>query len=306
MKRINFSIILFVLMLLFCACITGCSGEQSSPAANVTAATSTAATTKTGETIDLNQFTQKVWVLKDNSNKVANNSLSFSIISISNGTLKGKLSLNGPVVPTPYYFSPDYFENLTGNINKNSAQCLFSDKKGSSGTVTMIFNSNGEIEAAIKYESISVYTENVFKEGTYRFKPYKLSDMQGFSAVKDQSFDLDLDSWGNVRLVSGTAKVGNKTTAMFYLTDKSGDVLYDFGIKRNSPDITAAASQDVNKDGLKDIIFINDDSGKPTAYIFYQTAGGPFQYASRVSNDINKSGNNKDIKSVLDFLSSKK
>lgn len=39
---------------------------------------------------------------------------------------------------------------------------------------------------------------------------------------------VDLNSWGNVKFVSGKLTAGNHIPVVFYLTDEDGDILYDF------------------------------------------------------------------------------
>ena len=39
---------------------------------------------------------------------------------------------------------------------------------------------------------------------------------------------MNLNSWGNVKFVSGKLTGGNHIPTVFYLTNKDGDILYDF------------------------------------------------------------------------------
>jgi hypothetical protein len=96
------------------------------------------------------------------------------------------------------------------------------------------------------------------------------------------------------------------------LTDKDGNILYDF-TDTFSPymtDVKAVSFQDVNKDGLKDIIIILVDiySGHDPnniATVLYQKANGSFANDPAIDQKINSDGNNKDINSIMNYLSKK-
>jgi len=102
---------------------------------------------------------------------------------------------------------------------------------------------------------------------------------------------------------------GSHIPTVAYLTNKEDDILYDFTWAiPNNVDFYAVSFQDVNKDGLKDIIIIygvGDDISSSTAKIFTQNTDGVFDVDGDMTQEINDSGNNKDIKTVLDYLSKK-
>jgi len=137
-----------------------------------------------------------------------------------------------------------------------------------------------------------------------------IKDVKGFTPNDNQSFTVDLKSWGNVKFVSGKITGGNHIPTVFYLTNAKGDILYSFN---DSPypynvDFKAVSFEDVNKDGLKDIIMIvsdNDNAGKPIAAFWSQNANKTFTCDTKRSQDLNNSGNNTDIKTVRDYLSKK-
>ncbi len=55
-----------------------------------------------------------------------------------------------------------------------------------------------------------------------------LKDVKGLSLIKEQTFNIDLNSWGNVNFVSGKLTGGAHIPVVFYLTTENGDILYEF------------------------------------------------------------------------------
>ncbi len=96
---------------------------------------------------------------------------------------------------------------------------------------------------------------------------------------------------------------------VFYLTDQAGDILYDFNASfPYSVDVKAVSFPDVNKDGLKDVIIIVAGTGNgepPVAAVYLQKADGSFSDDYQLDQEINDSGNNKDISTVTNYLSQK-
>lgn len=256
------------------------------------------------DAVDYSQYVKKTWVLQNGTKGV-----SFCISQIIDGKITGRFTSNMPAVPSYYDL-----ENLTGTINKDTGECEFSDANGNKGSMKLVFKSKDEIEATIEFANKAQAAEGQPKEGTFQFKPYNLKDIKGFSPIEDQSFMVNLNSWGNVKFVSGKLTAGNHIPAVFYLTNEDGDILYDFADTPfpYSVDVKAVSFADVNKDGLKDIIIIVADDykdsanlGAPIAAICLQRAKGAFITDLKLSKEINDSGNNKDIKTIMSYLSQK-
>lgn len=141
--------------------------------------------------------------------------------------------------------------------------------------------------------------------------PYNLKDVKGFSPIENQSFMVDLNSWGKVKFVSGKLTGGNHIPVVFYLTDKDGDILYDF--QATLPymvDVKAVSFEDVSKDGLKDIIIIVDDAypgqgNNPQATVYFQKSDGSFANDLLLDQEINDSKSNRDVKTVKSYLDGK-
>lgn len=271
------------------------------------ATTKSPAATPTSDAIDYNQYVKKTWIKKKDTNNNSRNGVSFSISKIENGKMTGDLTVVGPA---PSY--PNDVANLNGTINKDSAECQFTDSRENKGNIKLIFKANNEMEATIDLTDKSQDTTAQPPEGTFQFAPYNLKDLKGFSPIENQSFMVDLNSWGNVKFVSGKLTAGNHIPVVFYLTNKDGDILYDFYTTLPyRVDVKAVSFEDVNKDRLKDIIIIVDgDDGDglgnfSVATVYFQKADGSFANDSKLDQDINDSGYNKDVKTITSYLAQK-
>ena len=206
----------------------------------------------TREAIDYHQYLKKTWT---NKNDVANNfgnEVSFSLSKIENGEITGELMVVGPA---PSY--PNASANLTGIMINDTAECQFTDSRENKGTIKLVFKPNNEMEATIALTNKAQDSKAQPPVGTFQFAPYNLKDIEGFSSIENQSFMVDLNSWGKVKFVSGKLIGGSHIPTVFYLTDENGDILYNF--QATLPymvDVKAVAFEDVSKDGLKDIIII--------------------------------------------------
>lgn len=320
-KKLLLTIITLILLLAGCGIVTQTNqtqqdGQSTSSTTNGEDSKSqgTAELVTTSDEIDYNPYIKKAWIVKDGTNNNPYGYPSFCISEIENGKIVGKFSSSGPAVPTNYYYLPDHYEDLTGKINNGTAECQFSNKKGDKGNIKLVFKPNDEIEATIKYTEKSQDNKH-YKDGTFQFRPYNLNnDMKEVSIIKDQSFTVDLNSWGKVRFVTGKAMGGNdKHPTNFCLTDENENILYDFEQYIYNIDVNAVSFQDVNKDGLKDIIIIIGESyvvpygsGKPLgAEVFYQKTDGSFDSEGKLNKELDDSGNYKDVKTVTDYLSRK-
>lgn len=156
------------------------------------------------------------------------------------------------------------------------------------------------------------YTQNSTNATSSKSDPgtNNIKNIKGFTTIENQSFMVDLNSWGNVKFVSGKITGGNHIPVVFYLTSENGDILYSF---EDTPfpynvDVKAVSFQDVNKDGLKDIIIIvidNANFGKPISAVWLQNDDKKFTCNTKLSQEMNESGNNNDIKTVTYYLSKK-
>ncbi|WP_315069488.1 hypothetical protein [uncultured Clostridium sp.] len=293
-KKLLFAIIITFFLL------AGCGKVNPS---NVAQPNGQSQTVTTSDSIDYDQYTKKTWVSKNGTDDDVK--FSFCISKIANGEIEGEFSTDGIAVIN----YGGVVGKLAGKINNDTAECEFSDKEGNNGNVKLVFKANDEIEATIKYTNKSKTYKDLSLDGTFLLKPFNLNDIDVFTPFKDQSFTINLNSWGNVKFVSGRYIGKKHIFTACYLTNEAGDVLYEFNSAfPYAADVKAVSFQDVNKDGLKDIIVIvgnSDDSSSQIVTVFFQKDDGSFDYDDALDNEIYDSGNNKDIKTVTDYLSKK-
>jgi len=284
------------------------STENSTTSKSPGKSTPTTTTTTTGNAIDYKEYLKKTWIRNTDTNFPNDGGLSILISKIEDGKIQGKLSAvgNGPA----YNMDSAEFE---GTVNNDTAECqLVNDSRGNKGTIKFLFGPNGTLEATITIIEKSEDTVMSLPEGTFELTPYNLKNIKGFTLIENQTFMVDLNSWGNVKFVSGKLTAGNHIPVVFYLTNKDGDILYDFNATLPySVDVKAVSFEDVNKDGRKDIIIIvvadnyDGSSGGPIATVYLQNADGSFTNNYKLDQEINDSENNKDVDSVKNYLSSK-
>lgn len=260
------------------------------------------------EKADYTKYLKKNWIRNTDVNFPENGGLSIVISSIKDGKIKGEISAvsSGPA----YNMDSAGFE---GTVDGDKAQCqLVDDSRGNKGTVTLMFESPDILKASVAITERSEDNIMTLPEGTFEFSPDNLKSIEGFEPIEEQSFLVDMDSWGKVRFVSGKLTAGSHIPAVFYLTDEEGNIFYEFNTTfPYSVDVKAVSFKDLNKDGLKDIIIIVSDnyegpSGPPIANVCFQQKDGTFVTDYGLCQEINDSGNNKDIQTVADYIMNKK
>lgn len=274
---------------------------------SISITTTTTAATAAGNTIDYKQYLKKTWIRNTDSDFPDNGGLSILISKIGEGKIQGEVSAvgNGPA----YNIDSAEFE---GTVNNDTAECrLVNDSRGNKGTIEFLFKSDNTLEATITITGRSNDTVMSLPEGKFEFTPYNLKNIKGLELIKEQTFMVDLNSWGNVKFVSGKLTGGDHIPVVFYLTNEDGDILYNFyAALPYSIDVKAVSFQDVNKDGRKDIIIIVADNydgatGDPIATVFLQEADGSFTNDYKLDQEINDSGNSKDISTIANYILSK-
>ncbi len=257
--------------------------------------------------IDYDQIIKKVWIAENWDKEKAYEYSSFCISKIENGLIEGKYTVRGVAEPYENYYLPNHLWDFTGTMNNGSAECQIIDRDGNDAKMKLIFITNNEIEATIEYASKSEFNGNKYLNGTFFFRPYNLKDISGFTPFCDQCFAVDdLNSWGDINFVSGKRVRGHHIPTVAYLANKGGDIFYSFtSLLPNNVNIKAVSFQDLNKDGLKDIIIIigGVDDSLNFALVTIQDTYGSFSRDSKFEQGINESGNNKDIQTIMDYLS---
>lgn len=274
--------------------------EETTPTSAPTPTPTTLISTR--DTIDYNQYVKKTWIMskEDQSQEIG---VSFIFSSIKNNKMTGELTVVGPA---PSYANT--VADLDGIMNNDMVECQFTDSRENQGIIKFIFRTSDAIDATISLKNKSDINIAQPPEGMFHFTPFNIKDIKEFSPMEDQSFMVELNSWGNVKFVTGKYNSPDYVPVGFYLTDKDGDILYQFDSPiTNYVDVNAISFKDVNQDGLKDIIAItsDDDNSKEAATVFLQESNSSFGNDPELDRDINASGNNKNVKSVTDYLITK-
>lgn len=137
----------------------------------------------------------------------------------------------------------------------------------------------------------------------------------GFSIIKDQSFQVEFENWGEVYFVAGIGEGEfSLDTLYLYLSDKNSNILYEFpsfyGNGWMFSSLAAVSFQDVNSDGLKDVVVVaycltgagpTGAEDFPVADVYFQTKDG-FISLPDVSYAINSQTGNDSIKKVVEYV----
>lgn len=315
MKKIRLVVISIISFITFNIGLSSCTNETSIQGPSTVTATveptqpSSSPSEDSIDSIDYNQYIKKVWVVKSWSKGPYDNS-SFWISKIANGEIKGRFLAGTNIKPDERVFLSDSnIGNLSGTINNGIAECKFRDRYANVANVKLVFKTNNEIEVTIKFVNKSQIYKFISPDGTFLFRPYNLKDIDGFTPFKDQCFTVDLNLWGDVKFMSGKLIGGRHIPTVAYLTNKEEDILYDFtSFIPNNVEFNAVSFNDINNDGLKDIIIIygvEKDISSQLARVFFQKQDGYFYFDEELNIEIDKSVKNKDIKTITDYLSEK-
>ena len=259
------------------------------------------------DNLDYSQYLKRVWIAKDYD-------LSFCITKIKNRQIEGRFATDniGPGWYFTYFeYFPDFLNstgNLTGIVSNGKAVCQFNDKRGNTGNIDLNFKSVKEIEATVTYTVRDPACEDLPADGTFQFRPYNMKDIDGFSPFKDQCFSIELNSWGTVNFISGKVTHAHHINTVAYLANEDGDIFYKFdSVLGNNLDYDAVSFQDINKDGLKDLVLIvsaRDYGFMGAVVLFIQKADGAFEVDSSLSEEVNQYlGDSKSLARVMDYLS---
>lgn len=139
---------------------------------------------------------------------------------------------------------------------------------------------------------------------------------KGFTPIEEQSFDVELENWGQVKFISGYYLVNELPEVHFYLTDSIGNMVYDFPDSLFNEwifyEVSAISFKDMNHDGRKDIIIIisymfghGEHAAEEfsVARVFFQE-GTEFVNDSKLDEQLNDKKQNQTIKMVFDYVTS--
>lgn len=269
---------------------------------NMTNKTSTATEMNNEQILDYNKYINKTWVNSNGSGSAGN----LSIYKIDGNNIDGNYSIWLTATPSRYGKTI----NFTGYIENDIALCHFNDSHGNSGAIEIQFLNNEELEVTIKLEEKSFNEEYIPLEGTYKFVPENIYNVEEYHIIEDKSFAIDLSLWGNVNLTCAEILESiHEPPLVILLTNEKGDVLFDFlpdtpyGAKLQETEFV-----DVNEDGLKDVIFLIYEADKEgimtyfSTLVYLQQEDGCFVTDDKIMDKINKSENFVDVKKIDDII----
>lgn len=208
--------------------------------------------------------------------------------------------------------------DIKGRISGNRFISNFNeDGWGHKGTIELEFQGNTVILKS-KYSNDSAEDASWgIGEGTFNLVNSNsnitrtLKDLKsgGLQVIEEQCFNVKLQSYGNVKFISGV-KREDGNTVQFYLVDKNENVLYKFpnfygnekGMFKN---ISAVSFTDVNGDGLKDVViaakYSNGASDSVSIGSIYFAEGKGFASDKKFDDKLNNSSSDSSIASIISY-----
>lgn len=289
-RQIKWFYILTIIFLINVVCLTGCGkkSKQINNTEDIPEPSNSLLNDNNQEIIDYNQYLKKIWIVKNWSGEGGYDYFSFYISKIENGIIEGKICVSAIAFPEfSFRDFEDLLGDLNGTVNNDKAECKFNDIYGTKGNIVLNFQDN-ELEAKIEYLNKERDCENKLIDGQYVFRPYNLNDIKDFIPDKKYSFITDLDSWGNVNLISGEVNHTDKFYPAIYLTNDCNDIFYKFQASfKTGTKVKEATVKDYNNDGRKDVKIItafDDIEIEDIEWLFYQGDNGLF-YNSRLNEN---------------------
>ena len=264
MKNLAFLPILLVFTIIFSS---GCTGEmpgqvleenaieinegamyENEHAVEVVEQDETVETPQTHDELDISNFMRYTWVPDVPREGVGSNF--FRLYDISEGIINGSfgMRLTPPVFRDSRYDFSDFADDVP---LRNNMQLELQGK---------VAEGHYEIEGKINHIKLE-FTEDEFIKVTSGqdketvFRQLNISDLGGLVVMDSLSFPIDLNSWGEVYLVSGYYEPGRVMhLPNILLTCSKGNILYSFGAEYQVGSIPyEIIIDDLNGDGLLDV-----------------------------------------------------
>lgn len=232
------------------------------------------------DSMDYSPYLRKIWIVDQDERIMADDRFDFVITQAEHAEIKGYIRLGGGV--EVYYFdllphnSPSYC-SFQGTVYGEKAECTFT-YKGQQVEMHLTLCENDRVEASIECSALGI-------NESYMFRPYNISD----EPLRDDisSAEISLDSLGTVYLVTATMDTLHPYPCA-YLTNEKQDIIYDFPYGINGSEVWDFFIEDINKDGLQDVMAVACFETMPGSdrevYIFIQQDNGLFQKVERDYN----------------------
>ena len=222
-------------------------------------------------------YLHKIWIPESwkgtDSGVSYDDTISFYISNIDGGYIEGKVTEGGSIEPG------DGAPRFSGEVKNGIAKCHFQNDYGNEGEMELAFNNEDEIQVTLTYIKLN-NPEKIekIKAGSI-YKPYNLEDKKDTVTVISE-VKININSWGNVKLVVGRFDTTRAFYGVAYLTNEEGDILYRFQAPfRTGAWIEEGYVEDINGDGLLDVRLIerfDADDIEDAEWIFLQEEDGLF------------------------------
>ncbi len=257
--------------------------------------------------MEWDNYLNKVWIDQNWRSEKEYDYYSFIITKRRENSIEGYFNINDIINPDIFIYSgneKEKYGKFTGIIKDNEATCnlLWKDEKIDE-VIKVQFMDELRIKVAMdsKQNSVNYY------------RPYSVYDQEDGRAVfYDSENEVILEKWGNVKLVSRVRCENMGRRVLFvYLTDKAGNILYDFAPPKYFSYDTFVYEylfDDINKDGLKDLILIlSDGADAKQARVYIQNDNLGFEESDSLFKVLNnrRTPHNQDVKAILDYLQEK-
>ena len=232
--------------------------------------------------LDYNKYKEKIWYLEYDleieGNVFKRYQFSFYFSQFCDGKVYGRCRL-GDLVRKDWYDEESRVSYQYGNTSvdgyffgefvNGALVCRFWDQSGNEGWLTVHNWRENNLEVELEWTKKNPYDEIELpgKDGIYSFRTWNLEKMydkkeeNGMEIVDKSFYSADMQYWGNVQLVTVSARhVENNYYCVYaYLTTLDGDILYAFDLggaceSDNSVMVTNVEIEDYNEDDLADII----------------------------------------------------
>lgn len=293
MKKVIILLIVFLIMLF------GCDREQN-----------------TENDLDIEKYIGKIWVVKDWDVQEESSYISFIISQLDTEQIEGYFDIDETIMPDIRIYTKEenesqtdeYYGKFKGTIDQNIATCTIEwEKTGVMGKMEIEFMDN-DLKVRLTSEKNTESNETRI-DGEFVFKTFNIKDEEEKDFIfKDEIYPVDINKWGTIDFVS-RFREGSKHSVLFvYLTDKSGNIIYDFGYPNYFPSASYVHDfkfTDLNSDGLEDLILILSCGGDTRqARVYFQNSKKGFEENEVLFDKLNseKDSYNKDVECVINFI----
>lgn len=283
--KIKFLFFMFTFIMLSIGCRKNPGRRSESVLPESNASSPAVADTTLPDTTDYSQYINKIWIIDDSK---PNFEISVVITQIEQGHIKGYFMWNEMIVN--YYFDPDTdlyrLHEFSGTVSQQKAECQYYIQQESRyERMDIIFCGDDRIRIEI--------VDEMHQSLAYQFRAWNVSDMRYLKEPK--TVEIELDSWGKVTLFCADREPApdsnsGSAASCVLLLDERGDILYRFqAYVQPNQDRTQVLVEDIDGDGLKDVLIVTASSEEPDIYrsewYYFQLENGMFKQSVLIHKD---------------------